>query len=134
MVDRKPERRQILDPMVADLLDGMERKQAETRLPRQEREKKIREREKIASRRESRATYDLPPRLRLRVRDLADQERVPASQIVTLALYRLLQAIERQEVDLGAYKQPSRSPRYDWNLSFPEDWGGRPAKPPRKTG
>ena len=133
MADRKPERRPILDPVVADLLEGLERKQAETRLPRQEREKKIREREKIASRRESRATYDLPPRLRRQVKELADQERVPASQIVTLALLRLMQAIERQEVDLGVFKQPSRSPRYDWNLAFPDDLGARSAKPTRRS-
>jgi len=25
-------------------------------------------------------------------------------------------------VDLSELKQPSRSPRYDWNLVFPEKW------------
>ena len=128
MPDQKMERRPILDPVVADLLEGMERKQVETRLPRHEREKKIKEREKIQSRRENRATYDLPPKLRKRIKTLADEERVPASQIVTLALYRLLQAIDKKEVDLSFYKKPSRSPRYDWNLTFPLDWLDRLTK------
>jgi hypothetical protein len=39
---------------------------------------------------------------------------------VTLALARFLLDIETGKVDLGDYKQPSRSPRYDWNLVFPD--------------
>lgn len=120
MADRKLERRPILDPAVADLLDGMERRQAESHLPRQEREKKARERAKIQARREQRATYDLPPALRQRVKALAEEQRVPASQLVTLALSRFLRAYDQGEIDLGLYKQPSRSPRYDWNLVLDE--------------
>jgi hypothetical protein len=120
MAERKLERRQILDPAVADLLSGLEQKQAETKLPRREREKKARERAKIQARREQRATYDLPPRIRQRVKDLAESEGVPASQLVTLALIRFLNDFVNQKIDLSLYKQPSRSPRYDWNLVFPD--------------
>lgn len=130
MPDRKMERRQVLDPAVADLLAGMEQKQAEASLPRRQREKKARERAKIQARRDQRATYDLPPALRERIKNLADELRLPASQLVTLALARFLQAFDQGGVDLGEYKRPSRSPRYDWNLEFPEELV--PAKPARK--
>lgn len=120
MPERKLERRPILDPAVADLLSGLEQKQAETKLPRREREKKVRERAKIQARREQRVTYDLPPHIRQSVKKLAEKEGVPASQLVTLALLRLLQELAQQQVDLSQYKQPSRSPRYDWNLVLPD--------------
>jgi hypothetical protein len=90
-------RRPMLDPMVADLLSGMEQKQAEAQLPRREREKKVRERAKIQARRDQRATYDLPPGLRTRIKELAEEERLPASQLVTLALIRFLSDLEAGE-------------------------------------
>ncbi len=130
MPDKKLERRQVLDPVVADLLAGMEQKQAEASLPRRQREKKARERAKIQARRDQRATYDLPPALRERIKDLAEELRLPASQLVTLALSRFLRDYDQGGVDLGKYKRPSRSPRYDWNLELPDDLV--PAKTARK--
>lgn len=130
MPDRKMERRQVLDPAVADLLAGMEQKQAEAMLPRRQREKKARERAKIQARRDQRATYDLPPGLRERIKELAEGLRLPASQLVTLALARFLQEYDSGRIDLGAYKRPSHSPRYDWNLEFPE--GLIPVRPARR--
>lgn len=121
MAERKFERKTILDPAVADLLTGMEQRQAEAALPRKERERISRERAKIQSRRDQRATYDLPPLIREMVRDLAEDLRLPASQLVTLALARFLSDYGNGLIDLGKYKQPSRSPRYDWNLVFPEN-------------
>jgi hypothetical protein len=115
------QRRQILDPAVADLLSSMEQHQVDISMPRRERQKKSREQAKIRARREQRVTYDLPPKLRQQVKDLAEAEGVPASQIVTLALARFLSDLAEKQVDLAQYKQPSRSPRYDWNLSFPAD-------------
>ncbi len=121
MPERKLQRRSILDPAVADLLTNMEQRQAEAQLPRREREKKARERAKIQSRREQRATYDLPPIVRQKIKQLADAERLPASQLATLALLRFLQDYEGGQIDLASYKQPSRSPRYDWNLVLPDN-------------
>lgn len=124
MAERKTqkfERRPVLDSAVADLLSNMEQKQIEAQLPRREREKKARERIKIQSRREQRATYDLPPALRQHIKEMAEQERLPASQLVTLALLRFLQDFQGGKVDLGDYKQSSHSPRYDWNLSLPDE-------------
>lgn len=120
MTERKFERRTILDPTVADLLSGMEQRQAEAQLPRKERERINRERAKIQSRRDQRATYDLPPSIREAIRVLAESQRLPASQLVTLALARFLADFSAGQIDLGKYKQPSRSPRYDWNLVFPD--------------
>jgi hypothetical protein len=117
----KFERRTSLDPAVADLLSGMEQRQAESQLPRKERERLGRERAKIQSRREQRATYDLPPALREEIRVMSEDLRIPASQLVTLALARFLNEYNSGTIDLGKYKQPSRSPRYDWNLVFPDE-------------
>jgi len=119
MVEAKKVRRTTLDPAVADLLKGMQQKQTESQLPRREREKLSRERAKIQSR--QRATYDLPPSVREGIRLLAEDLRLPASQLATLALARFLQDYQNGSVELGKYKQPSRSPRYDWNLVFPDE-------------
>jgi hypothetical protein len=105
-----------LDPAVADLLAGMEKRQAEAALPRPQRERLVKERIKIQARREQRATYDLPPVIRQFIRNLSEELRIPASQLVTLALIRFLNEYDKNVIDLGQYKQPSRSPRYDWNL------------------
>lgn len=118
MPDHKFERRPILDPAVADLLAGMEQRASDAQLPRRERERKSRERARIAARREQRATYDLPPAIRQRIKMLAEQERIPASQMVTLALLQFLENYDAGRVDLAPLKQPSRSPRYDWNLDL----------------
>ena len=121
MAKKVLERRQLLDPAVADLLNGMEHRQAESALPRKEREKRARERAKIQARRDQRATYDLPPEIRERFKELSEQLRVPASQVVTLALARFLKEYEAGGIDLSQYKRPSKSPRYDWNLEFPDE-------------
>ena len=95
MAENKFERKTILDPAVADLLTGMEQRQAESQLPRKERERINRERAKIQSRRDQRATYDLPPTVREAMRDLSEELRLPASQLVTLALARFLSDYSR---------------------------------------
>ena len=120
MDDKRLIRSQTLDPAVADLLATMEQKQVEAQLPRSERRRRNREKAKIAARREQRTTYDLPPSVRQRVKLLAEKERLPASQLATLALIRFLDDLKKGEVDLAAYKEPSRSPRYDWNLVLPK--------------
>jgi hypothetical protein len=128
MVDTRLQRRTIIDPAVADLLAGMEQKQADMALPRRERLKKKREQAKISARREQRTTYDLPPSIRQKVKEIGESEGVPASQIATLALAKFLIEYDEGKVDLGQYKQPSRSPRYDWNLIFPDSLVAMPEK------
>lgn len=103
MADRF-QRRSILDPAVADLLSGMEERQANAQLPRKERIRKSKEQAKIMARRELRATYDLPPIIRQRIRVLAEKERIPASQVVSLALARFLKEMEDGKIDRSASK------------------------------
>jgi len=118
MPERK--RRNILDPAVADLLAGMEEKQAEARLPKREREKIARERAKMRARKDHRVTYDLPPELKKQIGDLAEQLGVAASQIATYALIQFLQSYQNGDVDFTKFRVPSRSPRYEWKLVFPK--------------
>jgi hypothetical protein len=122
MVKRNLQRRSILDPAVADLLAGMENKQAEARLPRKQREKKAKERAKIRARKDHRVTYDLPPELKQSIFELAESLSLPASQLVTLALHRFLKDYQEGIIDISKYKKPSKSPRYDWKLEFPSVW------------
>jgi len=132
MPDRKPrptaDRSLDLDPSIQCLTDSMERRWAESSLPRRQREKLARERAKIQARKPQRATYDLPPALRQRLKDLSDSLRVPASQLAALALLRFFADLDSGALDLGKYKTPSRSPRYDWNLELPE-MDSAPARP-----
>ncbi len=120
MTKNEPVRDKTLDPAVSGLLAGMEQRQAELQLPRRERERIIKERLKIQARRDQRATYDLPPVLREDLRDLGEGLGIPASQLAALALARFLAEYREGSINLDEYKQPSRSPRYDWNLVFPE--------------
>lgn len=121
MAKKELERRKVLDPTVAELLAGMEQRQVEAQLPLRTRQKKARERAKIQSRKESRATYDLPPALRSAIRELAAEHNLPISQLVSLALIRFLTDYSVEKVDLGQYKKPSHSPKYDWVLDLSGD-------------
>jgi len=78
-----------------------------------------RERMKIQARKENRATYDILPELRKYLKNLSEQEHIPASQFVSLALIRFMADYEAGDIDIASMKQPSRSPRYDWNIVFP---------------
>jgi hypothetical protein len=118
MPKKEFERRKVLDPVVADLLAGMEQRQTDAQLPRRTRQKKAREREKIQSRREQRATYDLPPSLRTSIKEMAEQHNLPISQLVSLAILRFLKDVSSHSIDLGIYKKPSHSPKFDWVLDL----------------
>jgi hypothetical protein len=120
MSERKRNQPMPFNPTLADLLAALELRQTESQPSPREQEKKARERVKIQARREQRATYDLPPAVRQEIKQLAEEHRVPASQIVTLALARFLREYANGGVDLNAFKRPSRSPRYDWNLEIPQ--------------
>lgn len=122
MANRNLQRRSVLDPAVADLLAGMENKQAEARLPRKQREKKAKERAKIKARKDHRVTYDLPPELKQAIFDLAESLSLPASQLVTWGLYRFLEEYKEGRIDISKFKKPSKSPRYEWKLEFPPEW------------
>lgn len=109
------------DPAVAALLGQGQRRQEEARLPAKAREKKKKEREKIRARRPYHTTYDIPIELRQRLKELADAQGLPASQLAALGLLRFVEDLAARRVDLSGYKVASRSPRYDWNLVVPEE-------------
>lgn len=132
MAEERLRRSPVLDPAVADLLSNMEQKQADAQLSRGERRKRNREKAKIAARRAQRATFDLPPTVRQNIKRLAERERIPASQLAALALIRFLDDLEKGLVDLAVYKEPSRSPRYDWNLVFPDEMIPSESRPERQ--
>jgi len=108
----------VLDPAVLEFLVMLERQYANLQLPEKLRIKKQRQKEMIQSRKESRTTYDLNPRVRKVIRSLAAYEGIPASQMVNLALLIFLKGYRSGAIDLDQYKQPSLSPKYDWNLSI----------------
>lgn len=72
----------------------------------------------MAAGKASRVTCDLPPDLRESLRIPSEELRIPASQLAALALIRLLKELKSGALDLGIYKKPSRSPRYDRNLEL----------------
>ncbi len=81
--------------------------------------RKQKERVKIQARKANRATYDILPELRKYLKNLSEQEHIPASQFVSLALIRFMTDYEAGDIDIASMKQSSRSPRYDWNIVFP---------------
>lgn len=118
MAKKTLERKPVLDPAVADLLAGMEQRQSEAQLPRKQREKKARERARIQARKDQRATYDLPPEVRTGIKKLAEQQSLPISQLVSLALIRFMNDYQQGNIELSSYKVTTKSPKYDWVLDL----------------
>ncbi len=108
-------------PDLSGKLETLEQTQAQAHRTPREQAQRQREQEQTQARRERRVTYDLPPLLRRRLQFLSEELRIPASQLAALAIGRFLNDYIAGAVDLGAYKQPSRSPRYDWNLRLPNE-------------
>lgn len=116
-----PKRQQTIDPSVAEILENQDRKETESHLPRDARQKKIKERKKAKSRLPGRVNWDLPPDLKKQIVDIATREKIPASQVAAFLLFDGLKRLESEKIDFGPYKEVSASPRYDWNLTFPEE-------------
>jgi hypothetical protein len=113
------ERRQAIDPAVADILEQIDRRPsaAPAALGKEEKRRE-REQAKNDSRRGKRASYDLPPKIIQAILEVAEREKVPASQVAALLLADGLYRLGKGEIDLASFKQPSRSPRYEFNLVF----------------
>jgi hypothetical protein len=107
-----------LDPAVADEIKKAQGRQADARRPRKEREKKAKEQRKARSRLPRRISLDLPTDIKAQVGAVAEAHRVPVSQVVAVLLAYGLASLDKGALDLSAYKVPSASPRYDWNLSL----------------
>jgi hypothetical protein len=83
-------------------------------------QRKMHEREKIRSRKANRVTYDILPELKQYIRSISEKEHIPASQFVVFALLRFMEDYETGKIDLSPMKKTSRSPRYDWNILYPQ--------------
>jgi hypothetical protein len=81
-MDKRLQRRAVVDPAVADMLSDMERKRRITSLPKAKQEKA----RKDAAR--HKAGLDLPPELHEALRRIAEKEHISVSGLVTFYLYR----------------------------------------------
>jgi len=116
--DSPIQRRSAIDPAVAELLGTMEQKARDRSLPRDDRQRKIKEREKARAR--NRVMLDLPQEIEAQIKDLAKKHECPISQIAALLIWQGMQDLENGLLNPSEYKKPSRSPRYTWNLVFME--------------
>jgi hypothetical protein len=121
MAERKKTDSLAMDPAVMKILAGLAQLQSDIQPSQKQLDRKARERAKVQARRDKRVTYDLPPDLREQIKTLAEEQHVPASQIVTLALARFIRDYTDGKIDLDALKRPSRSPRYEWKLAMPDE-------------
>jgi hypothetical protein len=116
--DSPVQRRSAIDPTVAELLGTMESKADERSLSVGDRRRRKKEREKARAR--NRVMLDLPQEIEERIKALAVKHECPISQIAALLIWQGLQDLENGLLNPSAYKKPSRSPRYMWNLDFME--------------
>src|SRR4030042_6361398 len=116
--DSPVQRRSAIDPAVAELLETMDQKASERSLPRDDRLRKVREREKAKAR--NRVMLDLPQEVEKRIKSLAVKHECTISQIAALLIWQGVQDLENGLLNPRVYKKPSRSPRYTWNLVFIE--------------
>ena len=107
-----------VDPAVESLLGQGQRRQDEARLPRTERSRKKKERERAEKRKPNRINLDLPVDLKRRLEHLARKEGVPISQLVAFLLYEPVTQLENRAISLWGYKIASGCPKFECNLDL----------------
>jgi hypothetical protein len=107
-----------VDPAVESLLGQGQRRQDEARLPRTERSRKKKERERAEKRMPNRINLDLPIDLKRRLEHLAKKEGVPISQLVAFLLYEPVRQLESRAISLWGYKTASGCPKFECNLDL----------------
>ena len=108
----------VVDPAVESLLGQGQRRQDEARLPRIERSRKKKERERAEKRKPNRINLDLPVDLKKRLEHLARKEGVPISQLVAFLLYEPVHQLESRVISLWGYKTASGCPKFECNLDL----------------
>jgi hypothetical protein len=108
----------VVDPAVEPLLGQGQRRQDEARLPRTERSRKKKERERAEKRKPNRINLDLPVDLKKRLELLAKKEGVPISQLVAFLLYEPVYQLESRVISLWGYKTASGCPKFECNLDL----------------
>jgi hypothetical protein len=106
-----------LDPAVAAAMGRGDRRQADARLPKDERARVAKQREKDSHRR--RFNMDLDEDLDRRLAALASEYSCPASGLANLAIALFLDAYDQDSIDMRIYLAPSNSPRYDRTIKLP---------------
>lgn len=107
-----------VDPAVESLLGQGQRRQDEARLPRTERSRKKKERERAQKRKPNRINLDLPQELKQRLEILAKKEGVPISQLVAFLLYEPVHQLESRAISLWGYKTASGCPKFECTLDL----------------
>ena len=107
-----------VDPAVESLLGQGQRRQVEAHLPRTERSRKKKERERAEKRKPHRINLDLPVDLKKRLEHLAKKEGVPISQLVAFLLYEPVYQLESRAISLWGYKIASGCPKFECNLDL----------------
>ena len=107
-----------VDPAVESLLGQVQRRQVEAHLPKNERSRKKKERERAEKRKPNRINLDLPQDLKKRLELLAKKEGVPISQLVAFLLYEPVFLLEKRTISLWDYKTASGCPKFECNLDL----------------
>jgi hypothetical protein len=107
-----------IDPAVESLLGQGQRRKVEARLPRTERSRKKKERERAEKRKPNRINLDLPVDLKKSLELLARKEGVPISQLVAFLLYEPVYQLESRAISLWGYKTASGCPKFECNLDL----------------
>ena len=109
------------DPAVADLLGMQDKKKSIARMPHVNRKRYQREQAKAEARAPRRFGVDVDEDLIEWCKDLADKNSCPASQLVQLAMQRLMDDVTSGKVNLRDYRVITNSnPRYEFRVErFP---------------
>lgn len=108
-------RRSAIDPAVADILEGAEKKKRIASMPKTERAKARRDaaRHKVG--------LDLPPELHDLLRFVAAEEQVSISSLVAFLTQRGIKEYQAGNIDLFPHKRISRSARFEYVLTLEPD-------------
>lgn len=68
------------------------------------------------------ATYDLPLPILAGIEEIVEAESISRSDVVALALVRLIADYRAQRIDLEALKAPARSLRYKSKVQLPREF------------
>lgn len=110
----KFERRQILDPAVADVVGGMERQQTVRTLTKKQKA----ERAKMARR--NRLVIDIPPEVEGLIGAIAADRDVSISGVIEIALREFIKSNGEGRVKWSDYLVPSRCPRFGFKVAPPK--------------
>ncbi len=106
------------DEAVGNLLTAAAQKKAEARLPKEERQRKVRERNRQKERLAKRINIDLPENVKARLVALAKREGVPTSQLAAFILIPALPELEKTENPLWGFRIPSNCSKYAYELDL----------------